>query len=334
MIQTTAVGTTIIFFDGHPDSATTNGTISIGTGLADTDPTKIDPCVVDDFSDWIMTCYTDYREEASLEKGDLIRVGITSTNGYSDILTVLDVVPASRLYRDPALNLLEHRLDGGVAEWTNDYIDLSTPINCYRLNRTISTTKPPFGLIANFLSDTSVAALLADRKTVQHSVYETRDVADPSSKIAQRTYYPVHKLTKVKSHEHRIKFDHGVKSVTSIKLVGYSVFGKKRAGFAHLHESVDDDFIIVNIKGVRGEVVSNNDFASGAFAVLHTGTDAEASTGAIEYYAYDANGLANYKFETPTSCLRQLDFEFLNRKGEPAHFGRMHLWLKVCVLHG
>ena len=131
-----------------------------------------------------------------------------------------------------------------------------------------------------------------------------------------------------------LRFDHGVKTVTAIKLVGYSLFGKSRPGHALAHEEVMDDYMILNCSNVRGEVVSNNRYANGAFAVLHVGTDADASTGAVEYHNYDANGLANYIFETPTSNVRSLEFTFSNRRGEKAHFGRLHLWFKVCVLHG
>ena len=74
--------------------------------------------------------------------------------------------------------------------------------------------------------------------------------------------------------------------------------------------------------------------ANGAFAILHSGSNDDATVGAVELEKYDAQGLHTHVFENGNSSLRSLSLRFLNRLGEPAHFGRIHLWLKVCASSG
>ena len=136
------------------------------------------------------------------------------------------------------------------------------------------------------------------------------------------------------SHVVDCKLDHGVKGISWIKLVGYSVFNKRQVGFANQHEQIADDWIAVHIDQVDGKVVSNNPHADRAFAVLHVGSSADNRTGAIEFHEQDPMGIAMHVFDTHQTTLRRLTFKFLDRKGKPAHFGRIHLWLKVCAAHG
>ena len=127
--------------------------------------------------------------------------------------------------------------------------------------------------------------------------------------------------------------DSGVKYVNCIKLLGYSVAAKRQVGVSHGHEMSADDYLILRIKEVQGKVVSNNSHANGAFAILYAGATEHNSIGGIEYHRFDAeNGIAVQSMQ-PT-ILRNLTLEVLDRFGNPAHFGRLHLWFKLLATHG
>ena len=126
---------------------------------------------------------------------------------------------------------------------------------------------------------------------------------------------------------------HNIKSVHHIKLVGYSIVGKRQVNITHSHEMPVDDYLILRIKEVDGQVRSNNVNADHSFAVLplpHTINDAH---GAVDVHRFDYDcGIANQ----PVSImnLQRLTLEVLDRFGKPAHFGRIHLWFKLHVSHG
>lgn len=132
----------------------------------------------------------------------------------------------------------------------------------------------------------------------------------------------------------RASLDHGVKAIRSVTLKGYSLFHKRRGGLTTNSEVIDDDWIALKIDQVPGHVISNNPTANGAFCVLHGGTSHDDNHGSVELLRSETRGLHTHVFETPTSSVRHLDLRFLNRKGEPAHFGRIHLWFQLCVAHG
>ena len=131
-----------------------------------------------------------------------------------------------------------------------------------------------------------------------------------------------------------VKLDHGVKSLHWVKLMGYSVFNKRQVGFQSAHEMITDDWVALHIDEFQGDVVSNNKTANGAFAVLHVGGTADNHAGAIEFHQHESAGLHTHYFENHQSTVRNLNMRFLDRNGGPAHFGRIHLWFKVCVQHG
>ena len=131
--------------------------------------------------------------------------------------------------------------------------------------------------------------------------------------------------------EIQVNFDHGVRKVRWIKLVGYSVFDKRQSGF-QTHEASNDDWVAMRIKNVDGEVVSNNVYAHGSFAILHMGGQRDNQSGAIEYHTHDTEGISTLRFDG--GVMRELNLRFTDRNGDPAHFGRIHLWLKVGVNHG
>ena len=96
----------------------------------------------------------------------------------------------------------------------------------------------------------------------------------------------------------------------------------------------EDDYLILRINEIEGKVISNNRFVNGAFAVLHAGSSHNNSVGAIEYHMFDTvNGIVTHTLNG-NNVLRNLTLELTDRRGQPAHFGRLHLWFKLHVTYG
>lgn len=232
----------------------------------------------------------------------------------------------------------------GVISLVNDEWGLSQGIHpyAYRLNFNINVTKPVLNhehgtttsSTAKFDFNTGgVAATqkaLEYRHNLRHSVFDTKITE------AEKCYYPLYKVRKwlTNNGDIAVAMDHGVKSLHWMKLIGYSVFNKRQVGFQNAHEVFSDDWVALHVNEVQGGVISNNQFANGAFAVLHVGGTNDNMVGAIEYHAHDPAGLFTHYFDNHQSTIRNLNLKFLDRKGEAAHFGRIHLWFKVCVQHG
>jgi hypothetical protein len=64
------------------------------------------------------------------------------------------------------------------------------------------------------------------------------------------------------------------------------------------------------------------------------GGHADDQYGQVEYHRWDPDGLHTYTMENHNQSVRTLDLRFLDRTGAAAHFGRIHLWFKLCVSHG
>jgi hypothetical protein len=209
--------------------------------------------------------------------------------------------------------------------------DGNTPFFCYRLNHAINATK--VSARRGFID-------AKERNSIgARSFIRRRDVPAAISTInpaGAGLLYPMYKVNKwlTGRGDLRVKLDHGVKILESIKLVGYSVINKRHVGFSHGHEMIGDDFIIVRIDEVAGGVVSNNRHADGSFAVLHCGSGAQDTEGAIEYSRFDKDGVAEHVFDNHMNVVRNLTLKFLDRQGNPAHFGRIHLWFELQVAHG
>ena len=132
----------------------------------------------------------------------------------------------------------------------------------------------------------------------------------------------------------RAKFDHSIKKVHAIKLVGYSLLNKRQVGIQHAHEMIADDYVIIRIAEVNGEVISNNSSAHGSFAILQCGHSSDMTVGATEFSRFDPAGIACITLPSSTQTLNSLTIEVLDRSGAPANFGRFHLWFKLLATHG
>ena len=199
---------------------------------------------------------------------------------------------------------------------------------CYRLNFAVNCTLPPED---HLHPNQDEHGRLQMRFGLRHS-HNHKAITN----WRERMYFPLYKVNKwlTDSGKVAVKLDHGVKSLHWIKLMGYSVFNKRQVGFQSTHEMITDDWVALHIDEFQGDVVSNNKTANGSFAVLHVGGTADNHAGAIEFHQHDPAGLHTHYFENHQSTVRNLNMRFLDRNGGPAHFGRIHLWFKVCVQHG
>ena len=130
------------------------------------------------------------------------------------------------------------------------------------------------------------------------------------------------------------ELDHGVKEIQQFKLVGYSLINKRQVGPQHAHEMIQDDYLILRIKEVDGKVISNNRHANGAFAVLYAGAHGDNDKGGADVHKFDPDGLVVQHMSTTNKIMRNLTVQVTDRTGQPAHFGRLHLWFKILATHG
>ena len=165
--------------------------------------------------------------------------------------------------------------------------------------------------------------------------YNGSSVATPGAETALEVFpYPVY-LNKDWASGSTLyaKLDHGVKGLACIKLVGYSIVNKRQTGTLHQNELINDDYFVLSIVEIEGKIVSNNKHANGAFAVLHVPVG-DQSKGAMEHSQFDPDGIVTHYFDNCDSTIRNLTIKVTDRKGQPAHIGRLHLWFKLLVLHG
>ena len=321
---------------------------------------------------WIMTAYQDWQPY-TLDVGDLVRVGDVGSNGYTDYLTVVERVRVDKLTNGiatmdigwctsnqglaspsaPQIDNLKRasheNAPSAPYEWSREagatgqrnFIDLTSgTYYAYRLNYSINATNgsPPI----------EMRGLTVDREKrileTRHLLEINKTWADSSKRDwperterherwMKKRHFPLYKVTPPPAM-HKVSLDRGVKAVHSIKLYGATFVNKRQIGFQNAHEFHTDDWVAVNLREVQGEVISNNEAANGAFAILHTGHTNDAHTGAVEIHEREMAGLATVIFERPRTDMRSLTVELRDRLGQPAHLGRIHLWFKLCVSHG
>lgn len=199
-------------------------------------------------------------------------------------------------------------------------------IVAYRVDAPINATKLPDadGNYTAVEDHNNTPATLA----TQHNF----TFADNSMQIADRPdakhWCPLYKLNNVHLNSRLIlPLDHGVKALHCVKLVAYSSNNKSLPGYLHFHEFAHDDYVMLGIRELPASLLSNEATARGAFAALHI-----SDTG--ETYEREPTGIATQYVNPGASNVRQLTLELTNRKGEPAHLGRLHLWFKLLVTHG
>lgn len=152
---------------------------------------------------------------------------------------------------------------------------------------------------------------------------------------SEQLMYPMYRNNPwTDGYQLKAELAHNVKMVHRVKLVGYSLVNKRQAGIQNGHELINDDYVTLYIDEVHGGVVSNDRNAEGAFAVLQAGSSLNNLAGAVEFSQFDPTGIVNYEIPPSTNVMRSLTVSVKDRKGDPAHFGRLHLWFKLLVTHG
>lgn len=325
--------------------------------------------VVETDTPWILpTWTTEYNGEslksnpyAKVAVGDIVRLGSMQTSGFTDYLTVVEVRTVDYLANGTSSQLrLSKSTTGNVAG--TDFLALpttsSTPTGtnlvtlgkngiahiAIRVNAVLNCTILPSSALDNSKTEiyhrqgvetkTNKAATLATRHLAYQHLTQANLAYEGEVLPSENYYYPLY-LNNSWMQETTLvaRLDHGVKQLAGIKLIGYSFVNKQQVGIQHAHEMITDDYVILNIKEIQGKVISNNQFAHGAFAVLHSGNTRDNLVGAAEMSMYDINGIVCATVP-PTNAIRNLTIEVTDRRGRPAHFGRFHLWFKLLVTHG
>ena len=304
---------------------------------------------------------------SQIQVGDLIRVGGTSHVGFTDYLTVMEKREVKYLCN--ATNSKVHfqksassGVDGTnrlvVPTATSSTLNVTTSGNhvkvlstsgiahiALRVNAAIHCTNLPSTAVRR---DQGEATHRQSTGSHFHSDLEHRQHAyeylsderlaypgeDPGF-ASEKYYYPLYFAKRwVDNKELVAHLDHGVKQVAAVKLVGYKVANKRQVGVTHAHEMAADDFLILRIKEVDGRVISNNAYANGAFAILRSGDTSHNFVGASEFSVYEPTGIVCVPVRSSNNTMHNLTIEITDRLGNPAHFGRLHLWFKLLVTYG
>ena len=308
--------------------------------------------------------------------GDMIRVGTAGVGGFTEYLTVLEIVDVDRLYnttdanwqistlgfdtdtatvtpnlpdadagKDSGGQTLTHL--GPVSGTSNWAIETANTdglptgsLRYVRVNYSIdaSTLDPDAHRDATFVSASTTANYVTDATRGEVSIHYPRTGTRTYEGADRREmfYFPCYRQRGwgKSSSVLRLQMPTNIKQVRAVKLVGYSMFHRRFVGSQQQHEHKDDDWLAIRIKELRtnDNVLSNNRYADGALHILNCGGGVRNGTLGGELYAYEPEGLACASF-SPIN-LPAITVEIVDRQGQEAHLGRMHLWLRVLVTHG
>jgi hypothetical protein len=296
----------------------------------------------------------------------VIRIGRIENGGFTDYLTVVDVKTIThlaystltkvRVGYDPGGHTDGKSLEIGdttkqIRARSHIFFGAGMAHKCLRLNTALNCTKLE-GILNNKTAnvqaerdnqverqangDTNTCVTLKNRETGYPDIANPAPAYPGDTIGSEKFYYPLY-LTRhlggiVKPL--RAKFDHSIKKVHAIKLIGYSLLNKRQVGIQHAHEMIADDYVIIRIAEVNGEVISNNSNAHGSFAILQCGHSTDMTVGAAEFSRYEPAGIASITLPSSMQTLNSLTIEVLDRSGAPANFGRFHLWFKLLATHG
>lgn len=321
-------------------------------------------------SDWILPTWSPLYDQASastseynnIEVGDTIRIGSTSHKAQSVYHTVLEkrhvscIINASSTALSLGLNssngveILPIPVDNTVPQAhvlsTNGIAHIALRLNsivkCTRLDAsTLKRDRTLPGTEIHLQGVTVTGAATTVDLSNRHLGYvylksnseayagEQNDTMGATEKY----FWPLYRCrtwndsTALVAH-----LDNRVKQCSALKLIGYSLVNKRQVGLAHSHEIISDDFLILRAKEIDGQVMSNNTFANGALAILPTTNSTDHLYGTNEYSKYEPGGIVC--IPVTQSTLKDITFEVVDRLGKPAHFGRLHIWLKLLVKHG
>ena len=263
-----------------------------------------------------------YHDFLNMKKGDLIYIG--HNLGATTVRTILERRDGFTFLANQTGEPLSLSCSSSVPVPNGDTAAAGSNLVAYRIDAPIDATKLP-DAGGNYTAKTDSGASLA--LSNQHE-FSFPDDSMQSSRADSNKWCPLYKLNNVHLNSRLIlPLDHGVKALHCVKLVAYSSNNKSLPGYLHFHEFAHDDYVMLGIKELPASLLSNEATARGAFAALHI-----SDTG--ETYEREPTGIATQYVNPGASNVRQLTLELTNRKGEPAHLGRLHLWFKLLVTHG
>lgn len=298
-------------------------------------------------SDWLMPAYpggshhADHNEGMTqLKVGDRVRVGTAAHGGTTDWLTILEVLKCTKLYNmhktlshqlgestpvvtptngtsTTFVNTLSANPDGanytgsgsGASSWVSSSEYVEGAMYAIRVDKHVDATTLPTGLVT-YATITGVRTL---------ATQANRALCRVGPNVHSNFYYPMYKLRE--QAELRVNLPYNVKMIAAIRLLGYSIQVAKNVSEPVEHEHAESDWYALRFKEVGGDVISSNQYANGAFHVIHT------SGQTTELYAYEPLGLATV-FTTPRN-MPTLTAELLDKDGKKANVGRVHLWVEV-----
>lgn len=307
-------------------------------------------------SDVVMAAYPGFSGTADcmndnlmkLQVGDMLRVGDTSMGVFTKYVTILEIIEITALINPKTSSLLSQTpvpaqcsafdLGNSVTLAVDGVRRLfgfpgtgyagSLPGygRAFRINQVIDVTTLPTLNGVNYPTDVTTTSVATADFTTRSDI----DAGTKNGGLARRIW-PLYRLKGGRGNEVlKMQLPSDVKLVSAVKLMGYSMNHKKVTGPHMQHEEVEDDWFALRLKGVNGNVLSNNEAANGCFHVLHaTAHNDDHTTGSLKLHEADPEGLVCVKM-TPTN-LPYIAAEIVDRFGEPAHFGRVHLWLRVLV---
>ena len=182
-----------------------------------------------------------------------------------------------------------------------------------------------------FDSTSIVQSKIDQKKTFDSIPFSRSKIID-----LERCYYPCYRQRPLTdrlpdvANPLAVTLDPDLRLIYRIELVNYSIFGKRRIEKEDAAEILDDEYLILKFKELNGDVISNNPHADRAFAILSVGGDLSTSdtVGALEYnQQYNSHTRIAVDLNPPRK-LQTLTMECTSCNGEPAHLGRLHVWLK------
>lgn len=155
----------------------------------------------------------------------------------------------------------------------------------------------------------------------------------------EKCYAPMYRMIDYRSdkfsdeHPLRISFDSDTKTVARVTLKAYAIKGKMHVGKEDSAEVPDDDYVVLRFKELDGQLKSNNKNIDRAFGVLNLGgrSQVHETTGTQEYSEELQSNVIALDVQPPKK-IQQLTAHVTDKNGNPAHFGRIHLWLKLETL--
>lgn len=275
----------------------------------------------------------------AVKQGDLVRIGHAPT-GSEDYLTVVDKFEAPILFNSLGsavpTALSGNSLASGGDTSASPFTGAGRVV--LRLSKKVQLTAipTPFYTNTSVATTSNVQVTTANRHTGQFDTkYRNDETSDYSSDawIFTNTFkdflYPLYHCIPAPV-EFTVKFDHTLKDIQGVSLMAYSLEAKSQVDAQNADILPIDDYFILQIKEIQGDVVSNHSHAHRAFAVLPTGG---LASGARTFHnAQYPEGLANQTVSM--KHVSSLTFKLTDRRGSAAKVGRVHLWLRLLTLHG